>query len=151
MFHFNFDFSPNSRPSAWRTSLQTWRAASCCRTGREPSSARQTSSSPWTPWTACPHESPWILLIILQKKRERKQTGRERKTRDFIWKSRKKNQNRDEGWMEILLWWRTVADFECFLLFKEKCLKKKHCSVLLLVAKKKNENREKKHNARQFR
>lgn len=44
-------------PSAWRTSLRTWRAASCCGTGPAPSSARRTSSSPWTPWTACPRKS----------------------------------------------------------------------------------------------
>lgn len=44
------------RPSALRTSLRTWRAASCCGTGRAPSSAGRTSSSRWTLWTVCPHE-----------------------------------------------------------------------------------------------
>lgn len=54
-----FDLCPPlypHRPFVWRTSLPTSRAVSCCGTGREPFSARQTSSSRWTPWTACPRE-----------------------------------------------------------------------------------------------
>lgn len=114
------------RPSAWRTSLQTWRAASCCGTGRVPSSARRMSSSPWTPWTACPRES---------RSDRRKQSWSPTKPRERF-SGNEKVKERNEGKPDLL-----SAMDRCrlwmFSYWKKKNPTHKHCSVLLWLLRQK--------------